>query len=254
MIGLKAKLARNKVSIGSWITLPDASVTEIMARADFDWLTLDLEHSSININQAQELIRIIELSGKTPLVRVGANDPLIIKRVMDAGAHGVIVPMVNTKEDAMRAVASVKYPPEGNRGVGLARAQGYGLSFEAYKKWAKEKSVVIVQIEHIDAIKNLEKILSVPGVDGTMIGPYDLSGSLGFPGEFEREEMKEALARYEAVCKKMGKPMGYHVIQPDPEAVKSRLAKGYTFLPVSLDTLYLANNCRDTLKAIKAKK
>lgn len=251
---LKEKLKKNKLTIGSWITICDPSVTEIMARVGFDWLTIDMEHSSITTDQAQKLIRVIELSGVTPLVRVGENNPTIIKRVMDAGAHGVIVPMVNTKEGAVRAVAAVKYPPLGTRGVGLGRAQGYGMAFEAYRKWVPEKSVVIVQIEHIEAVKNLEEILSVEGVDGSMIGPYDLSGSLGHPGEFERKDVKAAVARYEAVCKKMKKPMGFHVIQPDPEAVRQYRARGYTFLPVSLDTLYLGLHCREVMKAINAKR
>ena len=194
---------------------------------------------------------MIDLCGVTPLVRVGANDPLIIKRVMDAGAHGVIVPMVNTAEDARRAVNSVKYPPVGTRGVGLARAQGYGMGFETYKKWAAKESVVIVQIEHIDAINNLKEILSVEGVDGSMIGPYDLSGSLGHPGEFERKDVKAAIKRYERVCKNMRKPMGFHVVPPDADLVREYRAKGYVFLPVCLDTLLLASKCKEILQKIK---
>lgn len=254
MTGLKEALKKGKPVIGSWISIGDSSVAEIMARAGFDWLTVDLEHSSISIDQAQQLIRVIELCGVTPLVRVGANDPLIIKRVMDAGAHGVIVPMVNTREDAVRAVNAVKYPPVGTRGVGLARAQGYGMEFKKYREWVNDGSVVIVQIEHIQAIRNLEKILSVKGVDGSMIGPYDLSGSLGHPGEFDGKEVQEAIARYEHVCKKMKKPMGFHVVQPDVEKVQEYRARGYSFLPVSLDTLYLGLHIKDVLKKLKAKK
>lgn len=254
MIRLKEALQKGRPTIGSWITIGDPSVAEIMARAGFDWLAIDLEHSSIGIGETQQLVRVIELSGVVPLVRVGANDPLIIKRAMDAGAHGVIVPMVNTREDAVRAVAAVKYPPAGTRGVGLARAQGYGMDFERYKKWVDKGSIVIVQIEHIQAIRNLEKILSVEGVDGSMIGPYDLSGSLGHPGEFERKEVQDAIIEYERVCKKMKKPMGFHVVQPDAERVREYRAKGYSFLPVSLDTLYLGLHIKDVLKKLKAKK
>ncbi len=254
MATLKEKLHKNIPTIGSWITIGDPSVAEIMARAGFDWLTVDLEHSAITLREARDLIRVIELSGVIPLVRVGANDPLIIKRVMDAGAHGVIVPMVNTREDAMRAVASVKYPPKGTRGVGLGRAQGYGFTFPKYKKWLDKESVVIVQIEHIDAIKNLEKILSVPGVDGSMIGPYDLSGSLGHPGESERKDVQDAISRYEAICKKMKKPMGFHVVQPDVEKAKKYLAKGYTFLSLSFDALFLGLHARSVLGELKSKR
>ena len=117
---LKRKLRNHEVVIGSWITIGDEIVTEIMAKQPFDFLTVDMEHSAIDLSQAQKLIRVIDLSGTVPLVRVSENDPTLIKRVMDAGASGVIVPMVNTRQDAMKAVEAVKYPPEGKRGVGLA--------------------------------------------------------------------------------------------------------------------------------------
>ena len=148
-MNLKKRLMNRELTIGSWITIGNTVVAEIMARAGYDWLTLDMEHSAITIDIAQDLIRVIELCGVAPLVRVGNNDSTIIKRVMDAGAHGVIVPMVNSRDDAEKAVASVQYPPKGFRGVGLARAQKYGTDFEGYKKWNEKESIVIVQIEHI---------------------------------------------------------------------------------------------------------
>ena len=250
MLNLKSSLQTNQFSLGSWVTLGHTAVAEIMCQAGFDWLTIDMEHSSITLHQAQELIRVIDLAGCTPLVRVGENDPTVIKRVMDAGAKGVIVPMVNSREEAEAAVAAVKYPPVGKRGVGLARAQRYGFGFEEYKQWAETESVVIVQIEHIQAIENLEAILSTPGVDGSIIGPYDLSGSLGWPGEFERSEVQQALVRYEETCLKMGKPMGSHVVQPDTERVKQLRQKGYAFIAVGLDTLYLGGSCREVVASL----
>ena len=221
-----------------------------MAQAGFEWLTIDMEHSAIDISQAQELIRIVELSGITPLVRVSNNSPEIIKRVMDAGAYGVIVPMVNSKAEAEQAVKSVKYPTVGIRSVGLSRAQKYGFDFNGYKKWLEEESIVIVQIEHIKAIENLEAILSTPGVDGSIIGPYDLSGSLGCPGEFDRPEVKAELQKYEKICNELNKPMGFHIVQPDPELANEYKLKGYTFLAVGLDTLYLGTKCREVLNKI----
>ena len=250
MIDLKKRLHSNKFSLGSWVTLGHTAVAEIMSKAGYDWLALDMEHSAITLSQAQELVRVIGHSGVVPLVRVGENDPALIKRVMDTGAYGVIVPMINTKYDASKAVNAVKYPPKGTRGVGLARAQGYGLDFEKYRSWADKQSIVIVQIEHIDAINNLEEILSVEGVDGSIIGPYDLSGSLGHPGDFKRQDVKDALRRYEAICRRMNKPMGFHVVKPDPaEAIKFK-KRGYSFLAVGLDTLYLAEKCLETVSGI----
>jgi len=245
------KLKAGKLTVGSWITLADTAVAEIMAKSKFDWLTVDLEHSAIGLKDAQELIRVIDLAGCMPLVRVGANDPVIIKRVMDAGSLGVIVPMVNSGIDAENAVRSVKYPPMGRRGVGLARAQGYGMGFEKYKKEINKKSVVIVQIEHIDAINNLEDILTVEGVDGSIIGPYDLSASLGHPGEFGRTDVKNAIKRYMDVCKKLKKPAGFHVIPPYAGELKKKIKENFKFLAFSLDTLFLGRKIESELKGIK---
>ena len=249
---LKASLKEDKVTIGSWVTLGHTSVAEIMAERGFDWLTIDMEHSAITMHQTQQLVQIIELSGVTPVVRVGENNPNLIKRAMDTGAHGVIVPMVNTKDDAERAVSAARYPPEGTRGVGLARAQEYGFGFEGYKEWVKKESVVIVQVEHIDSINNLEEILSVPGVDGTFIGPYDLSGSLGRPGDFDMPEMEEALKRYEEVSKRLGVPMGVHVVHPDPVKVREFMDRGYRFIAVGLDTLYMGLKIDEVLAEVGA--
>jgi 2-dehydro-3-deoxyglucarate aldolase len=244
-MGLKDDIRKMKPTTGSWLTIGNGSVAEIMAQAGFDWLVVDMEHSAITLDLAQDLIRTIGSSGVTPLVRVGENDATMIKRAMDAGAGGVVVPMVNSRSDAEKAVRAVRYPPLGTRGVGLARAQGYGFSFSAYRDWLKKESVVIVQIEHIDAINDLESILTVDGVDGSIVGPYDLSGSLGYPGEFERPVVKKAIAEYGRVCRRLGKPMGFHVVQPDARLAASYRKKGYVFLAVGLDTLYLGTKARE---------
>jgi len=248
---LKEKLKNRELTIGSWITIGHTAVAEIMAKSGYDWLTVDMEHSVITIDIAQDLIRVIELCGVVPLVRVGENDPNLIKRVMDAGAHGVIVPMVNSKNDAEKAVASVQYPPTGFRGVGLARAQKYGVDFEGYKKWNEQESIVIVQIEHIKAVENLEAILSVPGVDGFIIGPYDLSGSLGIPGQFDHPEMVKALNRVKDVSEKMNALSGFHVILPDLVELDKKISDDYLFIAHSLDILMLGGQCRVTGKYIK---
>lgn len=251
MNSLKSRLRDRNLTIGSWITLGHPSIAEIMAKAGFDWLTVDMEHSALTLHQAQQLIQVIELSGCVPLVRVGANDANLIKRVMDAGAHGVIVPMINTKEDAEQAVGSVKYPPRGFRGVGLARAQSYGADFEGYRKWNEAESIVIVQIEHIKAVENLEAILSVAGVDAFIIGPYDLSASLGVSGQFDHPKVVAALSEVQRVTKQLNAVAGYHVIPPDPAQVHEKVKQGYRFIAYSLDILFLGNSCRSGLKTIR---
>lgn len=249
---LKNKIRFGRLTFGSWITLREPAIAEILAKAGFDWLVIDMEHSSITLDIAQDLVRVIELAGVAPLVRVGCNDVVLIKRVMDLGAYGVIVPMVNNRDDAEKAISAVYYPPKGIRGVGLTRAQGYGLKFEEYRDWiSRESPIIIVQVEHIKAIENLEEILSVKGVDASIIGPYDLSGSLGFPGDFNRREVIEALNRYEKICKKLKKPMGLHVVFPDPKKVLYYVNKGYSLIAIGLDTVYLGLKCSEVLSEVK---
>jgi 2-dehydro-3-deoxyglucarate aldolase len=252
LISLRQKLANNEMTFGSWINLGSTAATEIMAQAGFEWLVIDMEHGAISIHQAQELVRVIELSGVIPLVRVSANDPVQIKRVLDAGAHGIIVPMVNSVEDASQAVKAVRYPPVGNRGVGLSRAQRYGYGFPEYREWLEKDSVIIAQIEHIDAIEKLDEILAVPGIDGTMIGPYDLSGSLGALGEIESPVVQNALAKYETISKRIGKPMGMHIVNPDQEKYKYYGDKGYSIIVAGVDMIFLGNSCRECVNELKA--
>ncbi|MBI1937721.1 MAG: 2,4-dihydroxyhept-2-ene-1,7-dioic acid aldolase [Ignavibacteriales bacterium] len=242
-----------KISLGSWITLNHFSIVEIMAHAGFDWLCIDMEHSVIDYYDAEVLIASIKANKITPYVRVGENNSRIIKRVLDAGAEGIIVPMVNSAGEAQRAVDAVKYPPKGKRGVGLARAQKYGFGFEEYRDKIIDKIKIIVQIEHIDAIKNLDEILSVEGVDGTIIGPYDLSASMGKPGRFDDAEVKEALTVYESKTKNYNKLIGFHVIKPDYNLVIEKLNSGYNFIAFSLDTLFLGTLCNEQVKKIKEK-
>jgi len=251
MVSLKERFQERNLTIGSWITIGHHSIPEIMAQAGFDWLTVDMEHSAITLHEAQQIIQVIELCSVVPLVRVGENDPTLIKRVMDAGAHGVIVPMVNSQDDAVKAVNAVKYPPRGTRGVGLARAQGYGTSFDHYKEWVENESVVVVQIEHIQAVENLEKILHVEGVDAFIVGPYDLSGSLGVPGEFEDLRVVEALEEIMRVARKTNVSAGYHIVPPDPSTVKEKIKDGYTFIAYSVDFIFLGEMCRNGLAQIK---
>ena len=165
-----------KIQMGSWITIGNPSIAEIMADAGFDWLCIDLEHSVIDYYEAQQLIMAIQSKGIKAYVRVGENNNRIIKRILDAGADGIIVPSVNSAEEATKAVKAVKYPPFGNRGVGLARAQSYGFGFDSYLNKISKDIKLIVQIEHINAINELDAIIQTDGVDGTFIGPYDLSG------------------------------------------------------------------------------
>lgn len=248
---LKNKLRNNQLTIGSWLMMNSITATEVMALGKFDWLVIDLEHTSIDLQSTENLIRTIQANNMSALVRVEKNEEVIIKKVLDMGADGIVVPMVCSKEDALQAVNYAKYPPNGNRGVGLYRASGYGTKFEEYKRWVDKEIVIIAQIEHVDAVNNIEEILKVDGIDGTIIGPYDLSGSMGFPGEFEREDVKEAIQKVIKKCREHNIPSGFHVVDTNPEKIKSKIDIGCTFLAYGIDYLFLRDSVMNGMKKLK---
>ncbi len=248
---LKQKIRNKQLTLGSWITIPNQAVIEIMSTAGFDWLTIDIEHSAVGVESIQNLIGFIQGKNMKAFVRVYANDEVIIKRVLDAGADGVIVPMIKSKEEAQKLVDYVYYPPKGKRGVGLSRAQNYGIGFDHYQEKLEKEIVLIAQIEHIDAIQNLEEILSVEEIDSTLIGPYDLSASMNKPGKYDLPEVKEAIAKYDQICDALNKPKGAHVIQSDYSFTKAKIDLGYTFLAFSLDFFFLGDKAREQMQLLK---
>jgi len=249
----KDRLLKNEILLGSWITLAHPSIAEILASAGYDWLVVDMEHTTISIEQAGELIRVIDLCGVVPLVRLTSNSADQIKQIMDAGAHGIIVPMVCRVEDAINAVAATRYAPQGIRGVGLARAQKFGPGFDDYLQWQKNGPVVIVQIEHKDALDNLEEIFSVPGVDGFIIGPYDLSCSMGIPGKFEDPDFKKAVSKVLKTGLKMNFPAGIHIVEPDQVRLAQVIKEGYQLIAYSVDIRMLDVEARKGLMTAKIK-
>ncbi len=238
-MSLKQKLKNNQLTIGSWIMMGTPMSVEVMALAGFEWLVVDIEHTSIDMESVQALVTTIQAHGIKALVRVSKNEEVVIKKVLDIGADGIVVPMVSSKEDAQQAVNYAKYPPVGKRGVGLYRATGYGTTFEAYKKWVDEELVIIAQIEHIDAVKNIDEIITTEGIDGTIIGPYDLSGSMGYPGEFERDDVKEAIQHVLDRCKAHNVPSGFHVVDTDPAKLQLKIDQGCTFLAYGIDYFFM---------------
>lgn len=248
---LKEKLKKREVSFGSWLTIPHPSIIEIMSSAGFEWLTIDIEHSAIDISTLQNLVAHVQANEMEALVRVSKNEEVIIKRVMDAGANGVIVPMVKNAEEAKQAVSWVKYPPLGSRGVGLSRAQHYGIAFNDYNRWVQEEAVVIAQIEHIEGVNNLSEILDVKGIDGIIVGPYDLSASMGKPGMFYDDDVKEVLARIDKITLEKSRSLGFHVIESDYKKVMDKLKMQYNFLAFSLDFFFLGDKAREQMNLLR---
>ncbi len=242
---LKSKLRNREVTIGSWITIGHQAIIDILAESNFDWLTIDIEHTAIDFNELQILIAFIQSHNIAALVRVSKNEEVVIKRALDAGADGIIVPMICSKDDAVCAVNFAKYPPLGKRGVGLNRAQRYGFGFDVYKKWIDDCLVIIAQIEHIEGVQNIEDIILTEGIDGVIIGPYDLSGSLGIPGNFKDEKVLSAFNKVESKCKYYQKSLGYHVIEPNGDLVNEKINSGYNFIAFSTDFFFLGRKSRE---------
>ncbi len=250
-MSLKNKLKNNELTIGSWIMMGTPMSVEVMALAGFEWLVVDIEHTSIDLQTTENLIRTIQANNIKALVRVSKNEEVVIKKALDMGADGIIVPMVCSKEDAIWAVNYAKYPPIGKRGVGLYRASGYGTKFEEYKKWVDKELVIIAQIEHIDAVNNIDEILQVEEIDGTIIGPYDLSGSMGYPGEFERGDVKKAVQKVLDKCKEHNIPSGFHVVDTNPAKLQEKINQGCTFLAYGIDYFFMRDGAVSGMDKIK---
>ena len=247
---IKEKIGRGEASIGTWMSMAHPSIAEILAMAGYDWVVIETEHTAIDVSEVLRLIIAIEQRGSVPLVRLAWNDPIQAKAVLDSGAAGVLVPMVNNKADAELAVQMTKYPPLGFRGVGLARAQGYGEHFDDYVKNANTDTLLIVQIEHKDAVANIEEILSVPGIDGTFIGPYDLSLSLGIPGQISHPEVLAAKRKILDATLAHGLVAGVHFVQPRTavDDCRQAVAEGYRFIALGTDILFLGDSARSIQK------
>ena len=252
-MSLKQKLKDGRTVIGSWISTASPIAAELMASTGFDFLTVDAEHSSIDLAQTQVLFQAMRAGNPdcAPLVRMPGITYAETKRYLDSGAAGVIAPMVNSTAQAEELIRAVKYPPEGMRGVGFCRANGYGHRLREVMETANAESFVCVQIEHVDALKNIDAILAVQGIDAAMIGPYDLSASMGITGQFEHKDMVSAASMILDACRKHGVFPGIHVVQPDSAEVLRRANEGYRFVAYSLDITMLLNACVNGLEEIR---
>lgn len=253
MTNLKDSLKKDSPVIGSWINSASPIVAELMAAAGFDFLTVDVEHSAVDLVQTQALFQAIRSGNPqcAPLVRLAGNSYAETKRYLDAGAAGVIAPFINTAEQAQELVRSVKYPPQGMRGVGFCRANNYGMRLSEAVAVANDETFVCVQIEHIEAVRNIDEILQVPGIDAAIIGPYDLSASMGLTAQFEHPDVIEAIDSIGAACQRHGIAGGIHVVQPDAADVVRRIRDGYRFIAYSLDITMLTKACLVGLQEIR---
>ncbi|MEZ0155756.1 MAG: HpcH/HpaI aldolase/citrate lyase family protein [Candidatus Reddybacter sp.] len=249
MTQFKQPLNKGELLLGTLVSIASPQVAEILAQAGFDWLFLDGEHSSLSDGQIEQLIQAA--APRPCLVRVHSLDEIAIKKALDSGASGIIVPQINNAEQAARAVAFAKYPPQGQRGVGIARAQGYGFAFQGYIEQANDEVVIVVQAEHAQAVENIEAIASTPGVDGVFIGPYDLSASLGKMGQLDDPVVVKAIEHITQTCLTAGVKLG--VFTTSAKAAIPYIERGFTLITAGTDTLLLGQGGRDIVGEIKGR-
>lgn len=242
------RLRAGDLLVGSIVTMPAPQLVELLAGAGLDWLFLDGEHGNVSL---PDFVPLLQAAGTCPcVIRVPAHDPVWIGRALDAGAAGVIVPRVDNAQQARAVVRAAKYPPDGARGMGLARAHGHGLRHADYVRHANVETAVIVQAESAAAVRNIDAICAVPGVDAVLIGPNDLAASLGHPGRLDAAPVTRAIDRVLAACRRARKPAGYFAAQP--AGMATALAGGATLAAVGMDTLFLIDAVQALRTAMSA--
>jgi 2-dehydro-3-deoxyglucarate aldolase len=235
---IRAKLRHGGYSLGTWMQIPHPSVAEIIGQAGYDWVTVDMEHSAVSAHQLPDLFRALELGNSLPLARVAQGHPKDCKQALDAGAGGIIVPMVESAQQLIAVRDACRWPPAGTRGVGFSRANVFGKYFDAYREEA-QAPLLVAMIEHYRAVKELDAILDVSGLDAILIGPYDLSASINKTAQFDHPDFCDILdhIRDRAAAKSI--PAGVHVVAPNPDQLQRCIQEGYRFLAYSIDAVML---------------
>ena len=248
ILDFRKKLLSRKTLIGTLVTLPSPPLAEILADTGFDWLWIDAEHSPMEMGDVQSILQAVG-NRCACAVRVPSSNEVYIKKALDIGAAAIITPHVDSVEIAEQVIQWVKYPPLGERSIGTSRANGYGLKFADYLKAANDQIAVIVQIEHVKGAQDIERILDVEGIDAVLIGPYDLSGSLGKPGELDDLEVKGYFKRVADACLKRNKPIG--IIGVSVDAARPFMDQGYSLIAVGIDTMIFGYAARDILTQMR---
>lgn len=236
---LKRKLRNRERVFGGWVSYPDPSITETFARAGFDFIAIDMEHTTISLEQARHIITSCQAEGTTCLPRPVSQSNDFFKPLLEAGADGMIVQMVETADQVRALIDAVKFPPVGRRSYGVNRAHGYGFDFDAYVCQWNDASTLILQVESITGVENIDSLLAFPEVDGVMVGPYDISGSLGLPGQINHPQVREASRLVVEACLRHGKSCCTQVADVTPGAIDDVFAQGYSFVIMASDLFVL---------------
>jgi 2-keto-3-deoxy-L-rhamnonate aldolase RhmA len=245
---LKRDLAAGKVCVGATVTMNSPVVAELLSHVGFDWLWFETEHTALTYDSVLTMLQATNGADISTAVRVPWNDKTMIKRVLDTGPDAIIVPLVNSREEAEAAVRAMKYPPWGERGAGLSRAQCYGLHMEEYLKTANDEVATILMIEHVQAVQDIDAILQVKGVDSVMVGALDLSGSMGLLGQTSHPEVEAAIQKVLAASKRARVPCG--IITVSPDQANERIRQGFTNIILGIDVLYLLGGAKGALAQV----
>lgn len=244
----KVRLSAGEILCGTLLTIGSTEVAELLAVAGFDWIFLDAEHGALDPRDVLHLLQAV--GGRTPcLVRVPGLDEVWIKRALDAGAHGIIVPQVGAAEEAERAVRFALHPPYGRRGLGTARANRFGLGVAEYLGTVSDRVTVVVQAETREALQHIQEIAQVPGLDAVFVGPYDLSASLGHPGEVGHPEVQAAISQIGRTCRDAGLRTG--IFAMTAEELRKHLPEGFTLLAAGVDTVLLGQAAEALLRGLR---
>lgn len=249
---LKRMMKNGKTAFGTFAMIDSPELVEILGISGFDFIVIDAEHGPNSVESSQNLIRSAQLRNMSPVVRVTENSRTMILRLLDVGACGIQVPQINSKEEALAVVDAAKYFPLGSRGVALTRSADFGnVKALDYFTEANEETMVVVQCENVKGLEVLEEIAAVPCVDVIFLGPFDMSQSLGVPGEVYHPEVEKAAERVLDVCGKSGKTAGIFVL--DGEQARRRAQQGFKYITINLDAALIGNACRRELESARGK-
>jgi 2-dehydro-3-deoxyglucarate aldolase len=238
------RLAQGLPLIGTWLQVANSDYAEVIGDAGYDWAAIDMEHGAFSRHSLPDIFRALELGGTAPMARIANPDSSLCQQALDAGAAGVIIPRVETATQLESLIAACKWPPAGARGVGFSRANLYGKYFDNYKV-ESQMSFVVAQVESAIAVASIAEIATVHGLDAIMIGPYDLSASLGRTGDLRHPEVQTAIQQVMTACRSIGVASGIHVVQPSPSDLNDAIAAGHRFIAYGTDMLFLASRLKN---------
>jgi len=238
IVDIRTNLKKGGCSIGSWMQIPHPSIAEIIGQSGYDWVAIDMEHGAISLHQLPGLFRALELGDTLPLVRVAHGDEKDCKQALDAGAGGIIVPMVESAKQLEKVRDVTRWPPAGKRGVAFSRANLFGKNFDDYIEEAQQP-LLVAMIEHLNAVGELDDILQVRGLDAILIGPYDLSASMGVTANFDHPEFIKVVRGIRSKSKSANIPCGVHVVSPSIDDLQEKVGDGYRFIAYSIDSVFL---------------